>query len=180
MDWSGEYLSYGDWLAEPRKSVPFKGARILVRQIPAQPPYCINGAYIDEPYLNDINSMVIFDPIKGYDLKYILGIINSRLLSHWFIDTFDKFQRKIFPQFKVNELAKFPIYQANKKQQKVIIELVDKILSLNKKFESSPENSDRWEEIKKEIEKTNKEIDKNVYELYGLTKEEIKIVEISG
>ena len=31
--------------------------------------------------------------------------------------------------------------------------------------------------IKKEIEKTDKEIDEKVYELYGLTEEEIKIIE---
>jgi hypothetical protein len=31
--------------------------------------------------------------------------------------------------------------------------------------------------LKAEIEKTDKEIDQEVYELYGLTKEEIKIVE---
>ena len=31
--------------------------------------------------------------------------------------------------------------------------------------------------IKAEIEKTDKEIDQMVYELYGLTEEEIKIVE---
>jgi hypothetical protein len=34
-------------------------------------------------------------------------------------------------------------------------------------------------EIKKEIDKTDREIDKMVYELYGLTDEEIEIVENS-
>lgn len=177
MDWSGEYLSYGDWLAEPRKSVPFDGPRILVRQIPAQPPYCINGVFTDEKYLNDINSMVIFNPIKGYDLKYILGVINSRFLSYWFISTFDKFQRKIFPQFKVNELARFPIYPADKNQQKAVIGLVNKIIELNIKLREATENSDQWRKIKEEIEKTDKEIDKKVYELYGLGEEERKIMQ---
>lgn len=34
-----------------------------------------------------------------------------------------------------------------------------------------------YNEIKEEIEKTDKEIDKKVYELYGLTEEEIRVVE---
>ena len=38
-------------------------------------------------------------------------------------------------------------------------------------------NSKQIKEKKKEIEKTNQEIDQKVYELYGLTDEEIKVVE---
>ena len=40
-------------------------------------------------------------------------------------------------------------------------------------------NVEKWEKLKKEIEKTDKEIDQKVYELYGLTEEEIKIIEES-
>ena len=38
-------------------------------------------------------------------------------------------------------------------------------------------NVEKWEKLKKEIEETDREIDQKVYELYGLTEEEIKIVE---
>ncbi|MBI2028511.1 MAG: N-6 DNA methylase [Candidatus Levybacteria bacterium] len=177
LDWSKEYLSYGDWLAEPRKSVPFNGHRILVRQIPSSLPYCINAAYTEDYYFNDINSMVIFDSIRGYDLRYILGIINTKLISYWFANVFDKFQRKIFPQFKVNELAKFPIYKAEKNKQKAIIELVNKIMQLKKDLKKLDANSNKWVKIKEEIEKTDKKIDEEVYKLYGLTQEEIRVVE---
>jgi hypothetical protein len=70
MSWSGEYLSYGDWLAEPRKSVPFVGERLLVRQIPSTPPYLVHGAFTDSEFYNDINSMVIFAPRGGISLKW--------------------------------------------------------------------------------------------------------------
>ncbi len=39
------------------------------------------------------------------------------------------------------------------------------------------DNKKRALELKAEIDKTDKEIDQMVYELYGLTEEEIKIVE---
>ena len=177
ISWSGEYLSYGDWLAEPRKSVPFEGSRILIRQIPSSPPYCINSSFVKDRYLNDINSMVIFNPSSEYDLKYFLAIINSRLISYWFVDTFDKFQRKIFPQFKVNELFQFPVYQATKEQQKEISLLVDKLLKLKIQLTQITENSDEWKKLQEEIKKTDKKIDEEVYKLYGLTPEEIEIVE---
>ena len=35
----------------------------------------------------------------------------------------------------------------------------------------------RWQKLKDEIAKTDKKIDEEVYNLYGLTEEEIKIVE---
>ena len=109
LGWSGEWLSYGDWLAEPRRSVPFDGERILVRQIPAGPPYLVHATIATGKCYHDINSMVVFRPQSGTSLKYILGIINSRLVSFWFQKKYDKLQRKIFPQFKVKELAAFPM-----------------------------------------------------------------------
>ena len=39
------------------------------------------------------------------------------------------------------------------------------------------ENSDQWQKIKDEITKTDKKIDQEVYKLYGLTEEEIAIIE---
>jgi len=109
LGWSGEFLSYGDWLAEPRKSVPFAGPRLLVRQIPSPPPHLIPATYTEEPFYNDINSMVVFGPKQGASLKFLLAVVNSRLVSFWFERKFDKMQRKIFPQFKVDELASFPV-----------------------------------------------------------------------
>ncbi|MFH1862771.1 MAG: N-6 DNA methylase, partial [bacterium] len=87
LGWAGEYLSYGEWLAEPRKSVPFSGKRILVRQIPSKPPYLIQATLTDETAYNDINSMIVFGPVSHLSLKYLLGLINSRLLSFWFSKT---------------------------------------------------------------------------------------------
>lgn len=175
LNWGGQYIKYGSNLAASRKKEIFEGKRILVRQIPSKPPYCINAAYTEGGWINDRNSNNIVNAVKEYNLKYILGIINSRLLSFWFVNTFDKFQRKIFPQFKVNELAKFPIYPAKKNEQKVIINLVDKMLKFNEQIKSIPENSEKWNSIQKEIEKTGKEIDNKIYKIYGLTDNEIKI-----
>ena len=130
-----------------------------------------------EEFINDRNSNNILNPKSDFDLKYILGLINSKLVSYWFVHTFDKFQRKIFPQFKVNELAQFPIYPASKDQQKKILLLVDKLLQLVKDMDNSETKSNKWNSIKSTVEKTDRKIDEEVYELYRLTLEEIEIVE---
>lgn len=62
LKWSGEYLKYGEHLAEPRKNFDlFSTKRILVRQIPSEPPYCINACLIEDIRLNDLNSMNIIN-----------------------------------------------------------------------------------------------------------------------
>jgi hypothetical protein len=120
--------------------------------------------------------MVIQNVVEDYDLKSLLAILNSRAISFWFYFTFDKFSRKIFPQFKVKELAIFPIPKLEKQTQKSLVRLVELLDSaqIEKQKTSNPRD---LKEIEREIKTTDKKIDNLVYELYGLTEEEIAIVE---
>ncbi|MEW6618275.1 MAG: TaqI-like C-terminal specificity domain-containing protein [bacterium] len=164
LDWTGEYLKYGNNLAAPRKDFRlYSTSRILVRQIPAKPPYCIHACLIEETALNDLNSMNIINIRESPEC--VLGILNSRLTSFWFIHKFGKMQRGTFPQFKVNELADFPLPKNRAERSDEIAKLVSQILSLKK---SDPQADTRALEA---------EIDRLVYDLYGLTEEEIAIVE---
>jgi len=164
MDWSGEYLKYGDHLAEPRKDFRlFSTKRILVRQIPAKPPYCIHACLVEEPALNDLNSMNIIN-IREVP-ECVLGILNSRLTSFWFIHKFGKMQRETFPQFKVNELADFPLPKNGEMHQDEIAKLAGQVLAAKKRDPAA--DTTAWEQ----------EIDRLVYGLYALTKDEIAIVE---
>ncbi len=182
LSWSGEWLSYGDWLAEPRKSVPYSGERILVRQIPACPPHLVHGVFTDQPFYNDINSMVIFGAQDGISLKYLLALVNSRLISFWFQKTFDKLQRKIFPQFKVNELARFPIRKidfdksADRTQHDRMVALVEQMLAAKKQLAAAQSDADQ-DFYGNKCAGLDRQIDALVYEIYALTPDEIRIVE---
>ncbi|MCS7011019.1 MAG: hypothetical protein NZL98_06600, partial [Anaerolineales bacterium] len=81
---------------------------------------------------------------------------------------FGKMQRETFPQFKVNELADFPLPKNPDKHRDQIAALVDKILAAKR----ADPNAD--------VTALEREIDQHVYRLYGLTPEEIKIVEGSA
>jgi hypothetical protein len=145
------------------------------------PPYSINGALTNGDEVNDINSMIIIHP-SSYTLKFILGVINSRLISYWFDITFDKFQRATFPQFKVNELEQFPIpaldlsIKSGKAAHDNLVALVDKMLELKQKEAAEP-NPQVKTIIARQIEGVDSAIDTAVYGLYGLTDAEIKTVE---
>jgi len=55
-----------------------------------------------------------------------------------------------------------------------MVSLVERILALHKQ---SPRTPQEQEMVKREIESTDGRIDRLVYELYGLSEEEIRIVE---
>ena len=162
--WSGEYLNYGPHLAEPRNNFGlFSTPRILVRQIPSPPPYCINACFTAETLLNDLNSMNIINiAIKP---QLVLAVLNSRLMTYWFVHKFGKMQRGIFPQFKINELAIFPMPHSFAPHETSLVAAVDHILSA-KQADPTPDTS-----------ALEREIDQQVYALYGLTPEEIAVVE---
>jgi hypothetical protein len=161
-----EYLKYGKNLREPRNNwTLFSSPRILVRQIPSPLPYCINACYAEETFLNDRNSMNIIN-IKVPPL-FLLGVLNSRVVSYWFAYKFGKLQRELFPQFKINELAQFPIPDVSVKKQRPIIALVDKILNVKKQNPTTDTSN------------LERKTDRLVYELYELTEDEIKTIEQS-
>ena len=99
------------------------------------------------------------------DPRLVLAVLNSRLISYWFVHKFGKMQRGIFPQFKINELAIFPIPTSFSPHETDLLRCVGSILALKKETPDA------------DVSALETEIDRLVYQLYGLTEEEIKIVE---
>jgi adenine-specific DNA-methyltransferase len=182
IGWSKQFVKYGQNLSRPRKKVFFQGERMLIRQIPAKPPYSIFASYVNEDLVNDNNSMIVTQPQFGYSIKYLMGVLNSRLISFWFIHSFGKLQRKVFPQFKVKELRTFPIRAidftnaTDKVLHDRLVRLVEKMLALTPKLRGAISESEKAA-LQNAITTTDAEVDRLVYELYGLTEEEIRIVE---
>ena len=101
---------------------------------------------------------------KNFDIKYILGILNTELMKA-FIQSIASLKSGGYYQYSSNILNRCPIPEVTAEQQKPIIALVDKIL-VAKKADNAADTS-----------AMEAEIDDLVYALYGLTEEEIKIVE---
>ena len=115
---------------------------------------------------------------NNYSLKYLLAIINSKLMSYYFnkylaTGTLQGTYSGIYPE----DVRTFPIKEATDSAQKRIVEMTEKIINMFKQLKRLGTNSNEAQNLKAEIEKTDAEIDRLVYELYGLTDEEIKIVE---
>jgi len=105
--------------------------------------------------------LVIPKEIK-FDVKYLCALLNSKLLTYYFQNELIT-NPEAYPYIQHYDLEKIPIILTP--NQDSIITLVEKILSA--KQENPQTNTTELE----------KEIDKKVYELYGLTEDEIKIIE---
>jgi type I restriction-modification system DNA methylase subunit len=194
-----------------------------------------NAFYLDEScdYIGLTNTTVIFDTNSNVSIKYILALLNSKVLNYRYKSIGKQTGGGVFEYF-ANGIGKLPIPVISFNDQEPFILIVEKIISLNleliiisekfqrtlkrkfellnipKKFEEwyvltygdflkelnklkiklSINQETEWEDyfliekekaikIKSQIDQTDKEIDRMVYELYGLTQEEIQIVENS-
>lgn len=134
IKWSGQYVKWGRNLSRPRIWELFKGERLIVRQIPSKLPYAIFAAFTDTDCINDNNGMVVKLTDNDFQTSYVLGILNSKLMSFWFAHKFGKLQRKIFPQFKVKELSIFPITKAKPADQRILANLTRTIEDSHEKI----------------------------------------------
>ena len=77
----------------------------------------------------------------------LLGIIDSKPLTLWFLMKFDKCQRRLYPQFKVNELAQFPIPELTVNAEKELSTLVSKAMDKRKHGQDISEENGRIDEL---------------------------------
>ena len=99
---------------------------------------------------------------KTITYEYLCALLNSKYLRYLYEQNVKETGR-VFPQVKLEKLKPLPIVVPTPSQQTPIIRLVEEILCLK----ASGADTTAQE----------REIDRLVYQLYGLTDEEIKVVE---
>lgn len=102
LHWSGQYLAYGSWLAEPQKKERFTGPRILIREILGDKRHTFQATYTEELYL--YNKSVLHILGKEQELLALLAIINSALGSYLVQNLGKKSARKLFPKIVLDDL----------------------------------------------------------------------------
>ena len=179
----GQWIKYGPWLHDYRTMDWLQGPRILVREIAGKPPYQIHACYTEETYCNyktilNVNPSVATE----FSMKYLVGLLNSRLLSFLYPYMSNKMVTRSFPRLSVGDLRKLPIRTidlsdpTDKARHDQMVELVEQMLNLNKQLAEAKVPQTKTV-LQRQIETTDRQIDQLVYELYCLTDEEIKIVE---
>jgi hypothetical protein len=117
---------------------------------------------------------------KDYSLHYLLAVINSKLAT-WYLQNLLGMAIEINPDTG----RRLPIRRIDfgnpdeKAAHDEIVNLVEKMLALQKERQSvrREDDLDRVRNLERQIAQVDEEIDQKVYTLYGLTEDEIKIVE---
>ena len=114
-------------------------------------------------------------------LLYWLGVLNSKLLW-FFIKSTGYVLRGGYYTFKTEYLKPFPIRTidfinpTDKALHDRMVQVVEQILTLHKQLPNTKTGHEKTH-IQRQIDATDRQIDRLVYELYGLTEEEIAVVE---
>jgi type I restriction-modification system DNA methylase subunit len=167
-----DFIKYGKWLAEPRDEKFFEGDRIYSRKIlgdtlvvtvETKNSVADQQVYITKPRSNDVS------------VNSFAAILGSKLISFFIRKYFDEVN-DAFPQIKVSQLKMLPIQFGNAQQQQELSKAVQKLLEANEEL-SQAKLENRINQLQGLIDYCTERINQLVYELYGLTEEEIRIVE---
>jgi type I restriction-modification system DNA methylase subunit len=142
-----------------------------------------NAFVLDESdeYIGLTNTTVIFGTNTTYSLKYLLALLNSKLLTFRYRSIGKQTGGGVFEYF-ANGVGKLPIpvldmsNTIEKEQYNNIISLVDKMIELKHKNHDE-QNPQTKTVIYRQISAVNERINKAVYNLYGLTETEVKMVD---
>lgn len=183
LKWNGkQWISYGPWLAAPRKQKFFTEPRLLFREITDPKTGLLHVAYTDEEFYNNPGIINCISRDSNYSLFYILGIVNSKLISYLHFSASPKARKGVFPKILVNDVRNLPIRRINfddqvdRSRHVEMVRLVEKMLALNKQLNTAKTPQDTTM-LQRQITATDNQIDQLAYQLYGLTEEEIALVE---
>ena len=153
-----EYIDYCDGIANPRQPKYFVGKRLLVREITNPSIY---ATIVAEELYNDPAIIIVKDS-DSYPLEVVLAILNSKLATFYHFNHSPKATKGAFPKILVQDIKDFPLPVVSNDVKSYITELVKQVL----------ENHSKGLDTKT----GEQQIDFLVYHLYGLTYDEVLIV----
>lgn len=165
LEKSFQFVKYGNNLKErPNDFSFFEGERLLIRRIVSrQFRVMATLAYSKFVTKKDIYIFKLIDNSIG--LKYLLAIINSKLISYLLTKISGSARKDDYTQLTLNDIRQIKIPQTSENEKNKIEDIVTEIL-FKKEFEICTDTND-----------LEGKLDQLIYNLYGLTDEEIRIVE---
>lgn len=129
----------------------------------------------------------------GEKLKYLLAMLNSKLIEFAFLNLYGGKTLGEGLDFRISFLEKLPILVPTQEQEEYLTNLADKMLEskeklsklnkllelavVDKNYEMQLELKEKTEELNEEILDTDYAIDSYVYDMYGITEEERVLIE---
>lgn len=178
------FIRFDDSLAEPKPERYFSGPRLLLRELISR-QFRLQAVRVTDSFVTNKSMQSILQLPSGPHLNFILGILNSKLLSWFFLHKSNVGQRDDFPKIVLRETRALPIFRldatrsADQAMHDRIVMLVEQILSASSKQSLATTEAER-NRLAIQIDSMDRQIDIAIFQLYGLTQTEIQIVENEG
>ncbi len=161
----------------PRDESLWTSSKVVSVQMGVRPSFTLSTTPVYVPF-----SANVFVPhsTTGEHLNYLLGLLNSRVMWHWYKHHAKR--RGVGLEINGNVLSRTPIRPINfadpadKARHDKMVGLVESMLALHT-HKAAARTQAEQDLYQRQIEATDRAIDGLVYELYGLTAEEIAVVE---
>jgi hypothetical protein len=136
------------------------------------------AALTAETFITNKNLYTVLIRDNNIDIRVLLGVLNSKLISYLYIKQVTQAVKDDFPQVTIKDILSLPFPSATviAKHAPRMVELVEQMVSLHKQLASAKTPDDKTR-LQRQIDTTDQQIDLLVYDLYGLTEKEIQIVE---
>lgn len=177
LSWNGAYVKFGPWLYTANQPKFYENEKILVqRHRNPSLQRRIVAAYDGSKHYFKDNLCGIISAGSGYNLKYLLGILNSTFMNQFYRNTFTEVS--LNPTY----LRRLPVAaidfskKADVTKHDRMVSLVDRMLHLCASLGSADSDQSR-DVLQHQIDAMDAEIDRLAYDLYGLTEEDIAVVE---
>jgi hypothetical protein len=175
---ANQYVEFSDKMKErPKDFFWFEKERILLRRL-VNRRLRLMSVIVKKTFITNKNLYSIIPKEKEINIYSLLIILNSKLISYLYLKQVTQARKDDFPQITINDILSLPFPQKNKvlAEQQRIEDFVKEMTSTQENYYNAKIESDK-EIFQKKIDLLDKQIDGLVYELYGLTEEEIRIVE---
>ena len=173
VDVPRSYLHFGPWLWCQRDPKYFSRPKILFHRLRKKLPRQLVGAYDDSGLANrhSLSNLIARDGVEGANLIAVLALFNSRLANWWFVKRYGLLME--VGGFKV---AQMPLPAAWARGQIALDVLANRMLLLHRQLQSVCVPQERHL-LERQALALDAQIDRLVYDLYGLTDDEIALIE---
>ncbi len=153
----------------------FRGQRIVLRRLLTR-KFRVQASLTEAVMITTDNVLNVVPRCVDADVTFALGVLNSTFISWLYVSGSTIAQKDDFPQVFISALETLPIPSYTPIQRDRLVALVEAMLRMQLALRKARTANER-EVIERQIAATDAEIDRLVYELYGLTEEEVRIVE---
>jgi hypothetical protein len=179
IDYYLDYDGFINNMRSPKFKNLFESPKIIIRRsaglLGILATYDESKLYTSEKCILIINKSNVpdshkkFKEVKDLSLKFLLGVMNSKLMNFYYQSVYSGFI-DVYP----NYLKLLPIATQNTKLQNRLVKKVDEILILHQKLSLIGYSK----ELEDKIQKIDDDIDSLVYQIYDITdKAEIALIE---